>query len=199
MYIIDEKTRQFGRLLHYSGVLITVICVATGYSLLHAPAIEAITETSNKIHELMLSVQNAPAIRRQHRIVSDKLLDVTTRIANVQRRVPREVDTNEFVNQVSQIAEEENLAIKEFNPGSPQTKNGYGEVQVTLKSEGSFGSICTFIDRLNKLSRLSKIKDLTLSSETDDAEYPMTATLVIYFGIRGSDTASGPGPGGRNG
>jgi Tfp pilus assembly protein PilO len=199
MHILDEQTRRFGRLLHYSGVLITVVCVSTGYSLLHAPAVQGITETSNRIHELMLSVENAPVIRDQHRIVSAKLEEVTTRIANVQARVPREAASGEFLNQVTQLADAGGLAIKDFQPEKPETKNGYAEMQVTLKSEGSFGSICTFVDRLNKLSRLSKIKDLTLSSETDDAEYPMTATLLIYFGIRGSDAESGPGPGGRNG
>jgi Tfp pilus assembly protein PilO len=197
MYIIDEQTRRFGRLLHYAGVLITVVSVSTGFSLLHAPAVQAITETSNRIDELMLSVQNAPAIRQQHQVISNKLHEVTTRIANVQRRVPREADSSEFINQVTQIADEENVAIKEFTPGRPETKNGYGELQVTLKSEGSFGSICTFVDHLSKLSRLSKIKDLTLTSETDATEYPMTATLVIYFGIRGSDSESAPE--GRNG
>ena len=69
-------------------------------------------------------------------------------------------------------------------------KNGYAEMQVTLKGEGSFGSICTFVDRLNKLARLSKIKDLTLSAEDNRAEYPMTATLVIYFALRGNDAES---------
>jgi Tfp pilus assembly protein PilO len=197
MHVIDEQTRRFGRLLHYAGLLITVVCASVCYSMLHAPAVEAITETANRIDELMLSVQNAPVIREQHRVVSAKLQEVTTRIANVQRRVPREADFSDFLTQVTALATKEQLAIKEFNPENPQPRDGYAEMQVTLKSEGSFGSICTFVDRLSKLSRLSKIKDLTLTSETDATEYPMTATLVIYFGIRGSDIESSPE--GRNG
>ena len=113
----------------------------------------------------MQSVQNAPVIREQHRIVSEKLHEVTTRIANVQRRVPQDSDAGEFLKQVTQLAGAEKLAIKDFHPEKPETKNGYAEMQVTLKGEGSFGSICTFVDRLNKLARLSKIKDLTLSGE----------------------------------
>ena len=69
-------------------------------------------------------------------------------------------------------------------------KTGYAEMQVTLKGQGSFGSICSFIDQLTKLTRLSKIKDLTLSAGESATEYPMTATLVIYFGLRGNDEAS---------
>jgi Tfp pilus assembly protein PilO len=190
MHIIDEDTRRFGRLLHYAGALLMVVSASTGYSMLHAPALEAITATSNRIDELMLSVQNVPVIREQHRMVSAKLNEVMTRIANVQRRVPVNDNSFEFLADVSQIAEVKKLAIKEINPGSQESKTGYAEMQLTLNSRGSFESICTFLDELNKLSRLSKIKDLTLSSETDVGEYPMTATLVIYFGLRGSEAAA---------
>jgi Tfp pilus assembly protein PilO len=189
--LIDEQTRRFGRLLHYAGVLAMVVCATVGYSFLHAPAVLAITETSNQIDELLQSVKNAPIIRDQHRIVSGKLREVTTRIANVQRRVPLDAASFEFMNQVTQLAGDKKLAIKEFLPGKPELRNGYVELQVTFKGEGSYSSICTFVDQLNKLARLSKIKDLTLTSDTDATEYPMTATLVIYFGLRGTDAGSG--------
>jgi Tfp pilus assembly protein PilO len=199
MYVIDDETRRFGRLLHYAGVLAMVVCATAGYSFLHAPAVHAIAETSNQIEELMQSVQNAPLIRQQHRLVSAKLDEVTTRIANVQRRVPREAASFEFMNQVTQLAGTEKLAIKEFLPGKPESKSGYAELQVTLKGEGSFGSICKFVDQLSKLARLSKIRDLTLSSETEAAEYPMTATLVIYFGLGAPGAESGQEEQGHNG
>jgi Tfp pilus assembly protein PilO len=188
MSIIDDETRRFGRLLHYVGVLVLVVCLSTGYSFLHAPAEQAIAETSNRIDELMQSIQNAPVIRQQHGIVSAKLSEVTTRIANVQRRVPNDAGAGEFLRQVTELAEEEKLAIKDFRPNeNPEVKNGYAELQVTLKGEGSFGSVCTFVERLNKLARLSKIKDLSLTSETETTKYPMTATLVIYFGLRANE------------
>ena len=60
-------------------------------------------------------------------------------------------------------------------------------MQVTLKGAGSYASICRFMDRLSKLKRLSKVKDLSLSAGGDTNEYPMTATLVIYFGLRGKE------------
>jgi len=111
MSIIDDETRRFGRLLHYAGALILVVSFSTGYSLLHAPAEHAITETTNRIDELMQSVQNAPLIREQHGVVTAKLRDVTTRIANVQRRVPQDAAVVEFMNQLMDLAGAEKLAI----------------------------------------------------------------------------------------
>jgi Tfp pilus assembly protein PilO len=188
--VIDEDTKRFGRLLHYAGVLATVICTTVGYSFLHAPAVHEIAETSAKIDDLLASVHNGPVTREHHRIAVDKLHEVTTRIANLQRRVPRDADAGAFLKEVTQLAEKGQLAIKDVHPEKPEAKTGYAEMQVTLKGQGSFGSICSFIDQLTKLTRLSKIKDLTLSAGDSTTEYPMTATLVIYFGLRGNDEAS---------
>ena len=190
MYVIDDETRRFGRVLHYAGLLATVVCATAAYSLLNAPAARATSDTSMQIQSVLLSVQNAPIIRQQHRKVAETLQNVTTRIAEVQRRVPKDADAGEFLKQISKIASSERLAIKDFHPEKPSSKDGYAEMHVTLKGQGSFASICTFVDRLNKLTRLSKVKDLTLSAADGAIDYPMTATLVIYFGLRGKDAPS---------
>jgi Tfp pilus assembly protein PilO len=188
MTVIDEELRRFGRLLHYAGLLATVLCALAGYSFVHAPSLEAIASTSERILELQLLIQNAPVMRTQHRSVTEKLTEVTTRIAAVQARVPRDADAGAFLKEVTQLASAEQFAIKDFTPDKPQQRNGFAEMQVTLKGAGSYASICRFVDQLSKLKRLSKVKDLKVSAEGDASEYPMTATLVIYFGLRGKQT-----------
>ena len=187
MQIIDNETRRFGRLLHYAGILTTVVCAAVGYSLVHAPVILAIAETSERIDELTLSVKNSAVIRQQHGKVSNKLHEVTTRIANVQRRVPRNSEESAFLREMEELARAQQLVIKNYQPEKPETRDGYAEMRVTLKGSGSYAGICTFFSELAKLTRLSKVKDLTLSAGDGGTEYPMTATLVIYFGLRGKD------------
>lgn len=192
MPCIDEDLRRFGRLLHYAGLLAAVLCAAGSYSFLHAPSTKTIAHTSGKILELEMLIQNAPIMREQHRTVTKKLEEVTTRIAAVQARVPLDADAGQFLKEVTKLASEEQFAIKDFTPDKPQEHNGYAELPVTLKGSGSYASICRFLDRLSKLGRLSKVKDLSLSAEGDASEYPMTATLVIYFGLRGKQAVKPP-------
>jgi Tfp pilus assembly protein PilO len=120
--------------------------------------------------------------------------EVTTRISAVQARVPRNADAGHFLREVTELASAEKFAIKDFTPDKPQERNGYAEMQVTLKGSGSYDSICRFLDRLSKLKRLSKVKDLTVSAEGEANEYPMTATLVIYFGLRGKEADAAKSP-----
>jgi hypothetical protein len=49
-----------------------------------------------------------------------------------------------------------------------------------LDGKGSFRSICAFFDRLSKIQRLSKVKDLSVSVDPQSDDYPMKATIVIY-------------------
>jgi hypothetical protein len=70
-------------------------------------------------------------------------------------------------------------------------------MEVTLKGAGSFAAVCSFIDRLAKLKRLSKVKNLSLSASDSLSDYPMTATLVIYFALEGKQ--SQPAGGERRG
>src|SRR5688572_24111016 len=116
MHVIDEELRRFGRLLHYAGVLATVICAAAGYSLVHAPSIDAVADTSARIQELSLLIENAPIMREQHQKVSKTLNQVTATIADIQRRVPRDADAGEFLKEVTRLASAESLAIKDFTP-----------------------------------------------------------------------------------
>jgi Tfp pilus assembly protein PilO len=185
-HVLDDDLRRFGRLLHYGGVLITVLCATAGHSLLHAPTRSAIFDTSTRIEEVMLSVENAPLIREQHAKVSSTLAEVERRIADVQSRVPNDAEAGQFLKEVTRVANEEQLSIRNFQPEKPASKTGYGEMEVTLKGEGTFASICRFFERLSRLSRLSKVKALTVSATDNASGYPMTATLVIYFGITGT-------------
>lgn len=178
---------RFGRLLHYAGLLVTVLCGTVGYSVVHVPMTQQITDTVVRIDEVLLSAQNAPLIREQHKKVSDTLREVTAQIAEVRGRVPREAEAGAFLKEVAQAAHAEQVTIKDFQPEKPAVRKGYAQMQVTLKGEGSFASICSFFDRLGKLTRLSKVDDLTLSAGDHAADYPISATLVIYFALQGTD------------
>src|SRR4051795_2188323 len=129
-----------------------VISTTAGYSFLHAPAVREIADASARIDELLQSVRNGPVMREQHRLVTQKLREVTTRIADVQRRVPRDADAGAFLKEVTDLAGTGQLAIKLFHPEKPESKIGYAEMQITLKGQGSFGSICAFMERLTKLT-----------------------------------------------
>ncbi|HEY4232536.1 MAG TPA: type 4a pilus biogenesis protein PilO [Lacipirellulaceae bacterium] len=181
--VLDPETVRFGRLLHYGGVAITLLCGAAAYAYLFTPIERDIFDVSVRIDELTESSRNASAIQGEHEKLSGRLKDIAARYASLQGRVPGSAEAGSFLKYVSDIARQENLSISDFQPARSVEGDGFTAMEVMLSGRGSFASICTFFDRLSKVTRLSKVKDLTVTTAEDGNEYPMKTTLVIYFGL----------------
>jgi Tfp pilus assembly protein PilO len=187
--VVDDDTKRIGRLLHYAGLLATVICGTIGYAFAYAPTIKNIEGTDAMIDELKQSVQNAPVIHREHDRASRYLEDVTKRLETLRLRVPADAEAGEFLRQVTQVAAQQHLTISNFQPERTAQRDGYAEMEVTLTGKGSFESICSFCNGLGKLPRLSKVQRMTISAGDAANEYPMKVTLLIYFGLQEAGAA----------
>ena len=183
-HVFDDETLRFGRLLHYAGLAVVLICGAAGYSWLYTPAEAGIHETLMRIDELELSRQNAESIRREHARLSNRLQDIEARYAALEQRVPPNAEAGSFLKHVSKIAREEHLDIRNFQPAQSVEGEGFAAMEVMLDGKGSFESICSFFARLAKIERLSKVKDLSVTVDPAANGYPMKATIVIYFGLK---------------
>lgn len=183
--IVDSETRRFGRLMHYAGVLATVLTATVGYSLACAPVKQSTADTAQRIDELLLSTRNGPSIRKHHAKAALELADVSQRIEQIKGRVPSKPSAGEFLKEITRIASDEQLSLRNFHPETPVEHDGYSELDIKLQGDGSYASICSFFDRLSKLKRLSKVKSLTLSADDNSGEYPLEATLTIYYGLEG--------------
>jgi len=188
--VIDDELLRFGRLLHYAGLAIVLVAGAVAYNWFYAPVERVMLDAEMKIDALAISSRNAPVIRREHERLSSHLKEIESRYAALEARVPLNAEAGSFLKHISEIAHQEQLAISNFQPAQSVQGNGYAAMEVMLDGKGSFKSICAFFDRLSKLQRLSKVKDLTISVDPQSDDYPMKATIVIYFGLKGDDKAS---------
>ena len=182
--VLDEQTLQFGRLLHYAGFAVALVSGAIAYASLYTPVEVHICDVEMQIDELTQSKQNAAAILREHQRLSKRLQGIATRYAALQRRVPENAEAGSFLRDVSEIARDEKLTINNFQPAHSVAGDGYTAMEVMLNGKGSFASICSFLDRLSKITRLSIVKDITISTDDWSGDYPMKATLIIYFGLQ---------------
>jgi Tfp pilus assembly protein PilO len=188
--VVDQQTLQFGRLLHYAGLAVVLVAGAMLYSWHYTPLESAILETQMQIEDLEIMARNAPAIRREHSRLTDHLQEIEKRYAALEARVPISAEAGSFLKHVSEIAREEQLEISNFQPAQSIHGNGYTAMEVMLDGKGTFESICSFFQRLAAIQRLSKVKDLTVSVDPQSADYPMKATIVIYFGLKSEETAA---------
>ena len=119
----------------------------------------------------------------EHEKLSGRLKDIEARYTALQSRVPGSAESGSFLKYVSDIARQQNLSISDFQPARSTEGDGYTAMEVILNGRGSFASICSFFDQLSKVTRLSKVKDVSVAIGDDSNEYPVKTTLVIYFGL----------------
>ncbi len=187
--VLDQETLQFGRLLHFAGLAVVLICGAVAYNWCYAPVAMRIVETEMKIDDLIVSRQNAEAIRHEHARLSSHLQDIEARYAALEQRVPLNAEAGSFLKQVSEIARKESLIISNFQPAQSISGDGFTSLEVMLDGKGTFASICSFFARLSSIQRLSKVKDLSVGIGSQSEGYPMKATIVIYYGLEDDDPA----------
>ena len=195
--VLDDNTLRFGRLLHYAGLAVVLICGAVAYSWLYEPVEINILDTQMKIDELAISRQNAAVIRREHARLTSQLHEIKARYLALEQRVPINAEAGRFLKHVSEIAQEEQLAISNFQPAQSIPGDGYTAMEVLLEGKGTFKSICSFFDRLSKIQRLSKVRRLSVTVNPQADVYPMEATIVIYFGLKAQRPDAGQKGAGR--
>lgn len=182
--VLDHETLLFGRLLHYAGLAIVLVVGAATFHWFYRPLEAELLSAEMQIDALAVAQQNAPAIRREHARLSRLFQEIEARYTALEERVPIEAEAGSFLKHVSEIADEEKLAISSFQPAQSVEGDGYTALEVMLDGRGSYQSICSFFDRLAKMQRLSKVKDLSIGIDPESDNYPMKATIVIYYGLK---------------
>lgn len=73
------------------------------------------------------------------------------------------------------------LISEEIRPQSPTSMPRYSELPIALKFRGSFQSICAFLDNLEKIAHLTRVKELKLEgNRKGQPEIRATMVLNIY-------------------
>jgi type IV pilus assembly protein PilO len=188
--VFNQEMLRFGRLLHYAGLAVVLVVGAATYNWFYQPVETDILDAEMKIEELATARQNSAAIRQKYASLSDQLRNIQARYAALERRVPLSAEAGNFLKHVSEIASEEKLVISNFQPAQSLPGDGFTAMEVMLDGKGTFKSICAFFDKLSKIQRLSKVIDLSLVAEPQSDDYPMKATIVIYFGLQDEDSDS---------
>jgi Tfp pilus assembly protein PilO len=188
----DDETLRFGRLLHYAGLAIVLVTAALAYHWFYSPVEADILDAEMKIDALDVAKNNFNVILREHDRLTSHLQEIEARYAALEERVPINAEAGGFLKHISEIAGEEHLEISNYQPADVTIPgNGYAAMEVMLDAKGNYQSICRFFDRLSRIQRLSKVKDLSVSVDPLSDDYPLKATIIIYFGLKGEIDRAG--------
>ena len=126
-------------------------------------------------------LKTGPETRAQGRDLQQRLDEAESRAARQAERIPDAPHEAVFLGQVTALAHELELEIKDYRPGTVRMREKHGEMEVQFSAHGSYQALCHFLHRSTGLPRMSKVARLEVKSLPASETVEVDLTLVIYF------------------
>jgi Tfp pilus assembly protein PilO len=131
---------------------LVAVVLGVGYALIYLPLNSSITKASRKLvdAEKRLNLANdVERLRKQYR--------------QVEKRMPKEVDADEWVQYVLAAIRKSPLKLEAFSPGVTKPLGPYKMVFLSIKLSGSAADLDNFVYWLESNERLFRVESINLT------------------------------------
>ncbi len=178
----DKQIATLNWCLHGVGLVILIACVGTFVKFVVSPLAANRQVAQQRITQLEALLARAPKVQREHQALKASLAELRESVAETQQRLPSEMREHEFLDQVRSAAQSTGIQLGEYQLGTVEELASYSKAELTFACEGSFASICKFLDQIDHLARITEIRNLQIQSTDNFNRYPVQVTFVLYFG-----------------
>ena len=96
-------------------------------------------------------------------------------------KLPQEREMDKILDELSNIAYENNLKTKTIKPLKIERSPGYSEQPISMSLSGDFGGVYQFLLQLERLPRVTRVMQMSLHKNQRDGEVTADMTLSVYF------------------
>ncbi len=108
--------------------------------------------------------------------------DIATRISEIEARLPTNKEVDNIVRQISDLAVDSGLTPPTLSSGKPIEAGTYWEQPLTVSTTGNFNGFYRFLQKLERLPRITRIPDFALTRDAkNDGNVMIEFTLSIFF------------------
>lgn len=177
----DEELKQFGWILHGVGFLVTVAGCFMAFAFVVTPLQTRLTGAQREAKQLEVFLDRSDKVVTREANLRKQLESSRHELSELQNRVPKTPQANEFLQHLDQLAKQTGLTILDYQPGRTIDNETHSETRIEMSGKGQFESLCQFLDGLAELPRLCRIRTMQILSVSEGDEYPIDLSLSIYF------------------
>jgi len=172
---MEEKAKKGQGMLLISVVaLLASFIIVISYLV---PKISSLKDLANQValkeQELETGKAKVEALKKATAIIKVARSEIET----LGIAVPSKERADEAVAQIAKIAGDSGLNLQSVNAGAP----GGGFINVTVSCEGSFPSVQTFLEKIEKNLRPVKVVDYTVASASGGASVSSTFNFSMPY------------------
>jgi Tfp pilus assembly protein PilO len=173
--------RPNSAMIHAAGGSALVAAVLLFYFAFYAPAAADAQERTERMEQLQLLMGSSEKVAREYRELHDRLTTLESAAENARDRMPRRTNTQEFIENITQLAAENDLHVDLCSAAAPQTYPSHTQVEITCNLRGGYAGLCRLLADVDHLAQISKLSRLEVTSQAQSAVYPMHLTFQLYY------------------
>ncbi len=162
--------------------LVLMIPIAA-YFLVFVPQNAAIAAAELEIDHKLEILEELQAETARNADLARANEEIHDRIAEIEARLPTGKEVDAIVRQVTDLAIGSGLQPPAIKSGKPIEAAMYMEQPLEMKTSGDFDGLYAFLQRLERLPRITRIPDFDFRRVTKDEQevVDVTFTLSIFF------------------
>ena len=183
-----DKQRASGSrtaIAHILGAGVTA-CLVIGCVITSSFFLTATVELGRAEADARDLIRNARKLYSQHQSYVTERVDCERELEERLAAIPNVADASAFLHSITRVFEDSGLKIHDAQPGAHRAKSEFDEVDVVIRAQGSFRSICTALANSSQLAFRCRVCYLSIEGDADgnDAlrvEVKMSIPVMFKF------------------
>ena len=176
----NRKLRLVSWSLHGLGALIACAIGLAAELVGYRPLDVEVAACARQTAGLQEVIQDGGRLRAEHARLRQELALAREQSADLIKRIPDQPEEADFLAQLSQLADESGLKIRDYRPGVITPRSSYATMKVDLSCAGNYESICTFLEGLAELPRHCTVVRFEIDSSSQVELYSVEISLELY-------------------
>lgn len=188
---MNDPLGRLDRTLHASGVAAVLATLGMAWWLLYQPLDTACADAFARCHEIAALLGSADRLHAEKAALERASQESRQQEESLLARVPNEAHEAEFLRQISGLAKDVGVILRDYRPGQSREEAKYSAMEIALTCAGPYEALCRFLNGVGGLPRLVNVSRLEIDGSRGDGDYAASLKLVIYFGADAKRAAEG--------
>ena len=168
------------RHLIFFALIIAMAYISWAYMI--KPANAALTQERTSAEQKRSKLAELERAKTTASDLNGQLTKVEEAIKVFESKLPPKSEIHTVLESVTLIAQKNGLSPKTISTLKPTVKNGYIEQPLKMELDGDFSSYYAFLLELERLDRITKIRELTLKKRSQfEGQTEATFVMSIFF------------------
>ena len=151
------------------------------YRFMIKPANKGLTKQKERIQKKQGKLAEIEKASIAAKDLNEQLEQLQSAIDSLENKLPSKDEVHKILEQVTMIAQEQGLKPKTIKTLKKKDNSGYIEQPLKMELRGDYNSFYTFLLELEKLPRITKIRELKLKKNKGEGEVSANFIISIFF------------------